>query len=249
MIKLRFHNPAQIMLLPVLKLDSKQTKGENMKTCSMKNLLAGAVLSGALVSYGAHAELIGGVDFPQGPVSFADAVVSYSPTAGPSVPHQGAFNALGVPNYNGVNNCASQAACSFVSLGQGGSIVLRFLDNLLTGSDTVAADLWIFEVGPDVEKTFVDVSTDGIVWVSVGFVGGATAGVDLDAFGFGLGSSFAYVRLTDDASVGGGGGATPGADIDAVGAISTRRIDAPEPGTLALLGIALAGMFRLRRKN
>ena len=32
--------------------------------------------------------------------------------------------------------------------------------------------------------------------------------VDLDAFGFGLGSSFAYVRLTDDASVGGGGGAT-----------------------------------------
>jgi len=213
-------------------------------------LLSKAILATGISFLGissAHAEIIGGVDFPQGAISFADAVVSYTPgLAGnsPTAPHQGAFNALGEPDYAGVNSCASQADCSFVSLGVGGELVLRFTDNLLTGSDSDADDLWIFEVGPDVEGTVIDISTNGVDWLSVGSIGGSTRGVDIDAFGFGAGSAFSYVRLTDIPGNGGTSGATVGADIDAVGAISTRLAPSvPEPATWAMLiaGFGLTG--------
>ena len=78
----------------------------------------------------------------------------------------------------------------------------------------------------------------------MGKVGGSTAGVDLDAFGYGINSSFGYVRLRDDPLLDGQSGATVGADIDAVGAISTIRVTAvPEPQTWALL---LAGLVAAR---
>jgi hypothetical protein len=210
---------------------------------------AGILLAlGMAVALPAHAIPIGGVEFPEGAVSFADTVVSYSLTASvPSAPHQGDFNALGIPNYAGVNSCPSQLGCTFVSLGSGGSIVLRFDDNKLTGSDSAALDLWVFEVGPNVEDTFVDVSVDGINWNAVGKVFGSTAGIDIDAFGFGVVNQFGYVRLTDDPAEGGGGsGGTVGADIDAVGAISTVRTPMPEPTTIALL---VFGLLTLRRQQ
>jgi hypothetical protein len=83
-----------------------------MKTAYWGGLAAAGAL--CLSATAAQAEVIGGVEFPQGPISFADAVVSYTlnPASIPSAPHQGADNALGAPNYNGVNSCASQAACS-----------------------------------------------------------------------------------------------------------------------------------------
>ena len=212
----------------------------------------------ALGATTAQAALFGGIDFPQGTVSFADAVVSFSPglVAGgtqPSTPHLGDFNALGVPNYSGVNSCASQAGCSFVSLGDGGSIVLRFVDNKLTGSGTTARDLHIFEVGPDVEATFVDISKDGTTWFSVGAVSGATSSIDIDAFGWGVSDQFEYVRLTDNGSLGGQSGATVGADIDAVGAITTVVTpprDLPTPSSLMLVAGALAGLaIAMRRRQ
>lgn len=220
-----------------------------MKRCGLSNAakLCLALLVAAPLAVSAVP--IGGVEFPAGPVSFADAVVSYSVGGGGvTAPHQGAVNAVGVPNYVGGNTCTSQADCPFVSLGDGGSITLRFTDNLLTGSNSAALDLWVFEIGPDVEDTFVEISKDGLTWFSVGKVFGATSGIDIDAFGFGIADQFAFVRLTDDTNEGQQTGATTGADIDAVGAISTVRNEVPEPTTLLLSGLALAALSRRRRR-
>lgn len=212
------------------------------------------VIIGLLGMAPAHAVFIGniqgGTDFPQGAISFADSVVSYSPNGPPSVPHQGAFNAVGVPDYAGVNSCPDQVNCSFVSLGGGGSIVLRFDDNKLTGSNSNALDLWIFEVGPNIEDTFVDISMDGLNWFGVGKVFGSTAGIDIDAFGFTSADLFGFVRLTDDILQGGSGaGGTVGADIDAVGAITTVSTPIPEPITSALLAVGLLGAARIRSRR
>ena len=192
----------------------------------------------------------GSADFPQGAASFADAVVSYAVGGGGvTSPHQGAANAAGLPDYAGANGCASQAACTFVSLGDGGSVTLQFVDNRLTGSGSNALDLWVFEVGPDIEDTFIDISKDGVTWFPVGKVFGSTAGIDIDAFGFGVGDQFAFVRLTDDTNEGLQSGSTAGADIDAVGAISTVVVRVPEPGSLMLAGLGLAAVGRVRRRR
>lgn len=126
--------------------------------------------------------------------------------------------------------------CPAVTLGNGGSITLQFIDNWLTGSGDSRADLWIFEVGPDVEDMFVEVSTDGQSWSSVGKVGGSTAGVDIDAFGFWHQRPLCLRAPARRPGPGPAGGLAAGADIDAVGAISTvRQLNVPEPGALALV--------------
>lgn len=223
-----------------------------------KTLFAGMVLVISLaISWPAYAVFIGnsqgGADFPQGAASFADMLVGYTPGlvgANPTEPHRGAFNALGLPNYAGVNSCPTQAGCTFVSLGDGGSIVLRFVDNKLTGSGDNTFDLWVFEVGPDIEDTFVDISVDGLIWNAVGKVFGSTAGIDIDAFGFGPGDLFSFIRLTDDTNEGGQSGITVGADIDAVGAISTVLTPVPEPGSFGLLGAGLLVLLmRIRQQG
>jgi hypothetical protein len=200
------------------------------------------------------------VEFPAGAISFADQLVDFSPgivfdpARGlniPLSPYLYGNNTLGVPDMNLAQSllCFSGTpttqACKFASLGSLGSLTVRFTDNLLTGNGAASPDLWIFEAGPG-DLTFVDVSVDGQIWLAVGSISGFT-GVDLDAFGFGPGNTFAYVRLRD-APGGQPTGDTLGADIDAIGAISTVAV-VPVPAAGVLLLSALAGLAGARRRT
>ena len=183
------------------------------------------ILPSLLIAFTTTAEEFGGIEFPLGSISFADVVVSQTPGT-PAATNPNFIDptaALGAPDYPGGNDAPGS-----VSLGNGGSIVLEFTNNRLTGSDDEKDDLHVFEVGADVEDTFVEISADGIVWVDVGKVFGSTSSIDIDAFGFTSSDTFRFVRLTDDPDEGQTSGDTVGADIDAVGAISTDQVvDAP----------------------
>ncbi len=160
-----------------------------------------------------------------GSISFADFIPNggYNPRAnGGPVPIAGLqvpSNALNAPNYSGIGEpIAGQGA---VSLGRGGSLVVQFTNNILTGSDDARADLAVYEVGSS-EQVRVEVSPDGSNYTSVGFASFNNRYIDLDAFGFNSLSQLYFVRLTDVANDGAQSGDSVGADIDAVGAISSR---------------------------
>lgn len=188
----------------------------------------------------ALAVLIGGIEFPDGAISFADAVIDYDNTLGGSPPTDANFldpaESLGVPDY--VNPIGS------VSLGRGGLLEVGFVDNVLTNDGGPGLDIHIFEIGPDIEDTFVsirptaatalvllpaiyDADLDG--FYEIGMVMGATDSIDIDSF-FPPAAPGTYmfdaVQLIDDENDGQQAGPTVGADIDAIGAISTI----PMPG-------------------
>ena len=99
-----------------------------------------ALIAGMSIATQADAVLIGGVEFPEGAVSFADSVVNYSPGPDVGAGWNDPAQALGIPDYTG-------SAGKAVSLGEGGSLTLQFTDNSLTTSGNADADLWIFEIG------------------------------------------------------------------------------------------------------
>lgn len=152
------------------------------------------------------------VVFPLGDRSFADEVVRYEPgTPSPAKDrNRQPTEALGTPNEGKGSEVRD------VTLGCGGTLELRFTDNALI--DVEGPDLYVFEVGPSVEPTRLDVSVDGKTWVSLGDISGGSTAVDLHGK-VPAGDAFHFVRLVDlkkDCK-----GKTPGADIDAVGAIGS----------------------------
>lgn len=176
-------------------------------------LVASAALAGSEAYPDGHG---GEVMFPMGDVSFADTVEEHSSgDPAPSDDHGDPEAALGVPDI------AEHDNGGYVSLGCGGALVLGFDDNALV--DVAGPDLYVFEIGPDVEPTALAVSSDGEEWVRVGKVSGGKAEIDLAPY-VADGDQFHYVKLVDLKS-GCGAAETPGADIDAVGAIgSAQRI-------------------------
>ncbi|WP_169578567.1 OmpA family protein [Salinimicrobium terrae] len=155
----------------------------------------------------------GTVYLPLGDASFADAVVSNHPGEIPpdeDLPAVRPEYTLGVPDYT------KPSAPGFLSLGCDGSVVLQFTDNILI--DVEGPDLYVFEVGPAVEPTLLEISYDGKEWIDVGKIEGARADVDIAPF-VKENDVFNYVRLTNAGKS--CGGRTPGADIDAVAAVGS----------------------------
>ncbi|MDZ7670333.1 MAG: OmpA family protein [Gammaproteobacteria bacterium] len=152
----------------------------------------------------------GEVFFPRGDESFADDVVTFKVgDPGPGEENADPQQVLGIPDY-------APDQGGFVTLGCAGELVLRFTDNRLI--DIPGPDLYVFEIGPDVEPTALAVSADGDTWTRVGTISGGKAEIDLAPYGAGD-ETFRYVKLVDLKQA--CSSRTPGADVDAVGAIGS----------------------------
>ena len=156
-----------------------------------------------------------GVDFPLGPRSFADRVVSYSPGSQVEAPYNVPENALGVPG-------------GYVSLGWGGMLVVEFTDNMLIDQAEVeeGLDLYIYGIGSSVEPFEVFISQDGTSWISLGEVRGHPRGIDIAGY-VEPGGAYRFVKLVDsDTRM--SSSPSGGADIDAIGAIGSVEKRSPE---------------------
>jgi OOP family OmpA-OmpF porin len=151
---------------------------------------------------------------PLGDIAFADKVVEYKPgTPAPVKSAMNSLNALGIPNWDGSDG-------NFLTLGCGGSVTLKFTDNVIT--DVEGPDIFIFELGKYVEGTKLEISKDGKTWIEIGQISGGQTSVDIKSFVKPF-ESFAFIRLTDLKTSCKSDDGWPGADIDAVAAIGAGR--------------------------
>ena len=171
--------------------------------------------------------------------SFADEVIAYNVTClndGSMTPDQAlAINALGV------------ADGRHTSLGEGGDIKLKFVDNYLANSGDEEFDLFVFEIGR-VERSKIslrpandytlsqvqnleipDENNDG--FFEFGAIEGSTRGVDVDVLipGYRRGQlKFDAIEIADFQDESCNQPGTPGADINAVCALASLRITSPD---------------------
>jgi OmpA-OmpF porin, OOP family len=149
---------------------------------------------------------------PLAELSFADKVISFTPGKKPSkVPFNHPDNALSEPDYR------STKSPDFISIGCDGELITQFTDNVLV--DVAGPDLYIFEVGPFVERTELAISQDGATWLEVGVIEGARSDVDINGL-VAEGEHYNYVRLRNAGRS--CGGMHSGADIDAIAAVGAE---------------------------
>lgn len=182
--------------------------------CLVLSLTAGLVLPCAVFaqapkSYTDYRKVE--VTLPLGAISFADRVVSFERgERSPRKTEADPANAIGEPDYR-----KSGDGKAF-TLGCRGSAIFEFTDNALV--DGPGTDLYVFEVGADVEPTDIALSNDGVTWTNAGRIAGGKTGLDLAEAGH-RGQSYRFVRLTDTGKS--CSGDWPGADIDAIAAVGS----------------------------
>lgn len=158
------------------------------------------------------------IEFPQGVRSFADSVLFTRPGSPSPVELRVPSSALGAPDWNVPDTQRQNFPDLAFSLGCRGQLAVQFEDNALI--DVAGPDLYIFEVGTNVEPANIYVSNNGNDWEPVGSIRGALSEVDLADYTL-RATSYRYVMVED--AGGTCSGITPGADIDAIGAIGSAE--------------------------
>jgi len=151
---------------------------------------------------------------PDGEYSFATRVVEFvhgNPWTKAEARQQ-TEAVLGETDQNSDNEAHS------LTLGAGGVLTVEFNIQITDGEGD---DLYVFEQGPQMEDTKVEVRSDLVTWYEVGVTKGSTAGVDIKGK-VPEGQSFRYVRLTDMKEY--PSGDYPGAEIDAIAGLNVKPV-------------------------
>lgn len=151
---------------------------------------------------------------PDGEYSFATRVVEFI-KGDPWTTREDAMNpddVLGLPDREeGKEDNA-------LTLGAGGILTVEFNIQITDGEGD---DIYIFEVGGQLEDTKVEVSSDLLVWHEIGIAKGSTAALDMNGK-IPENQSFRYLRLVDMKEY--PSGTWPGADIDAIAGLNVKPV-------------------------
>jgi len=144
---------------------------------------------------------------PDAPDPYADTVISFALGVNANPLAKAPLDALGCPDFS------YSPLGGFLNLGTGGSITLRFDDNIITNGSGDDIKIWGDPTNDD--QIIVEVSQTGQQFHSFG-VTNETASLDLSAVGL----NFArFIRITADATPPVPNEDYPGAEVDAVEAL------------------------------